>query len=175
MSKDDSKNYVYRFSDEDFVIRENDQGKICSSKDYNFIFNKCSGDFARWGRTKEEDPQFSPVGPEILDLEISVNGCSMGCNFCLPKGALVNVPGGTIEIQEIKKGDKVLGFDFEKGEVREEIVIETSSRQYKGKLVIIELEDGRIIELTEDHKVMTRDGREIRAGDLSADDDVVIL
>lgn len=36
----------------------------------------------RWGRTKSEDPQFSPAGPEILDIEISVDGCPNSCSFC---------------------------------------------------------------------------------------------
>jgi len=49
---------------------------------YNRVFEPESGFMARWGKTKEEDPQFSPVGPEILDLEVSVGDCSMNCPFC---------------------------------------------------------------------------------------------
>lgn len=64
-------------------IKENKNGKVCMSTDYNFIFNKRTGFFARWGKTKEEDPQFSPFGPEILDLEISSGGdCKGRCSFC---------------------------------------------------------------------------------------------
>ena len=40
------------------------------SKDYNYVFNKETGFFARWGETKEADPEKAPF-PEILDLEIS--------------------------------------------------------------------------------------------------------
>lgn len=167
--------YVYRLKNCDFVINETDKGKTCSGPGFNSVFEKASGFFARWGNTKEEDPQFSPIGPEILDLEISVHGCTMGCPFCLPEGALVDTPDGTKRIEEIQSGDVVFGFDFENEEIREEKVVETSSRHYKGKLVIIELEDGRIVELTADHKVMTKDGREIAAEDLSLDDDVVFL
>lgn len=58
---------------------------------YNRIFDPVSGFMIRWGTTKEDDPLYSPVGPEILDLEISVNGCSMGCLFCY-KGNIVPDP-----------------------------------------------------------------------------------
>lgn len=55
--------------------------KIVNYPDYHYIFNKETGFFARWGKTKEEDPSFSPLGPEILDIEISTI-CHQGCNFC---------------------------------------------------------------------------------------------
>jgi hypothetical protein len=48
---------------------------------YNYNFNKVNGFFARWGKNVDEDPQFSPVGPEILDIEISTI-CHQGCSFC---------------------------------------------------------------------------------------------
>jgi MoaA/NifB/PqqE/SkfB family radical SAM enzyme len=63
-------------------INENRKYKIGSSSDYNFIFNKDNGFFARWGKTYEEDPSFSPYGPELLDLEISTGKCSGKCPFC---------------------------------------------------------------------------------------------
>ena len=38
---------------------------------YNYDFNDVTGEFSRWGLEKKDDPQFSPIGPEILDIEIS--------------------------------------------------------------------------------------------------------
>jgi len=64
------------------VIKENEKFKIARSENYSFDFNKENGFFARWGKTHKDDPQFSPFGPEILDLEISVNGCPNKCPFC---------------------------------------------------------------------------------------------
>ena len=55
--------------------------KACKSESYNWILNEETGYFARWGKTKEDDPQMSPVGPEILDLEITTI-CSKGCPWC---------------------------------------------------------------------------------------------
>ena len=65
-------------------IIENKKIRICKSKDYNYIFNKKTGDMARWGETEDDDPELSPVGPEILDMEISTicNGLGKPCKFC---------------------------------------------------------------------------------------------
>ena len=63
------------------VILENDKIKVLKSPSYNYYFDKQSGFFARWGKTKEDDPSFSPVGPEIADIEISTI-CHKACKFC---------------------------------------------------------------------------------------------
>ena len=62
-------------------ILESSNNKIVTSEKYNYIFNKDTGYFARWGETRDEDPEFSPYGPEILDLEISDGDC-FNCKFC---------------------------------------------------------------------------------------------
>jgi MoaA/NifB/PqqE/SkfB family radical SAM enzyme len=64
-------------------ILENSTHKVCKSKYYNFVFDKKTGEFARWGETKEDDPDMSPIGCEILDLEISSGGdCKGRCPWC---------------------------------------------------------------------------------------------
>jgi len=69
------------------TLIENDKIKMCKSSDYNYIFNKETGFFARWGKTKEDDPEYGP-SPEILDLEISTSPrCSGRCKFCYKKNA----------------------------------------------------------------------------------------
>lgn len=73
--------------------------KILESKDYNYVFNSGNGFFARWGSSKEEDPKWSPYGPEIMDIEISEGeGCPLSCPFCY-KGN--------------KKGNKATNMSFE--------------------------------------------------------------
>ncbi len=67
--------------------------KICRSEDYNYMFSLKKGTFARWGKTKDDDPDFSPFGPEIADIEITttchgVNGKL--CPFCYK----ANTPNG---------------------------------------------------------------------------------
>jgi hypothetical protein len=51
------------------------------SEDYNWNFDTETGYFQRWGKTLDDDPTFSPLGPEILDLEISTI-CSEGHRNC---------------------------------------------------------------------------------------------
>lgn len=67
-------------------LLETDKHKIVRSEDYNFIFDKQSGFFARWGSTEEDDPEFSPFGPEIADIEITTICDGIGnkgpCKFC---------------------------------------------------------------------------------------------
>jgi hypothetical protein len=65
-------------------IIETPTTKVVSSENYNFVFYKRSGFFARWGKTKDEDPEFAP-SPEILDIEITTkcNGPDGKlCPFC---------------------------------------------------------------------------------------------
>jgi hypothetical protein len=51
-------------------VYNTDKLRICKSEDYNYVFDKTNGFFARWGKTKEDDPQFAPM-PEILDIEVT--------------------------------------------------------------------------------------------------------
>jgi hypothetical protein len=72
------------------LLFEDKDSKIVKSPSYNFYFRKSDGFFARWGKTKEEDPNFSPYGSEILDIEVTticdgvkqVDGKEAPCRFC---------------------------------------------------------------------------------------------
>lgn len=69
---------MYRLVDKNGV-------KYVRSSDYNYNFNKRTGMFLRWGKTLEDDPTLSPIGPEIADIEITTickgpNG--IPCPFC---------------------------------------------------------------------------------------------
>lgn len=63
-------------------ILETSRSKAVLSPDYNYAFNKKNGYFLRWGTLPKDDPEYSPFGPEILDLEISAGRCKGGCKFC---------------------------------------------------------------------------------------------
>lgn len=54
--------------------------KLVASPNYNYVFNKKTGYFMRWGVTQDDDPVMAPM-PEILDVEIS-EICSIGCEWC---------------------------------------------------------------------------------------------
>jgi hypothetical protein len=53
------------------IVVEDDKVKILKSENYNFLFNKQSGFFARWGKTQEDDGDFTLGLPEIADIEIA--------------------------------------------------------------------------------------------------------
>lgn len=66
-----------------FQIIDSQDRKMLRSESYNFSFDKNTGLFARWGKTHNDDPAYSPIGPEILDIEITSGGqCKGGCSFC---------------------------------------------------------------------------------------------
>lgn len=54
--------------------------------DYHCFFNKITGFTIRFGHDVKDEPKYCDLGPEILDLEISVNGCPKvgghNCKFC---------------------------------------------------------------------------------------------
>jgi hypothetical protein len=74
----------------DYIIAEDANLKTCRSDNYNTVFNKKTGFFARCGKTQADDPDFSPIGPEIADIEITTscagvpdkNGIKTPCKFC---------------------------------------------------------------------------------------------
>ena len=78
---------------------------------------------------------------------------------CLPKGEKVLTPTGYKNIEEIQKGDIVIG-----GSGEERKVTGTLQKQ-ADELIEIELENGKIIRCTPDHLILTERGW-IEAGDL---------
>ena len=69
----------------DLIIIDTKDGKVLSSPEYNFIFDKTTGDFIRYGTTENDDPVYSPYGPEIIDFEVTTicNGPKGKlCSFC---------------------------------------------------------------------------------------------
>lgn len=65
----------------EYKIAESTRSKHMRSPKYNYDFCKETGYFARWGETVDDDPDWSPAGCEILDVEVSTI-CSQGCRFC---------------------------------------------------------------------------------------------
>lgn len=75
-------------------VYDGEKFKFVRSEDYNFNFDKNTGFFARWGNTKEDDPQIAPA-PEIADIEITDACEGIGdygpCSFCYK----ANTPSGS--------------------------------------------------------------------------------
>jgi hypothetical protein len=69
-----------------FRIKENSKVKLLRSENYNYNFNKKTGYFERWGKTKDNDPQFGL--PEIADIEICSGKCSGNCIWCYKSNSI---------------------------------------------------------------------------------------
>lgn len=59
------------FNGEKALVVESDKVKVLKSKNYNFLFNKEDGFFARWGKTQNDDGNLDLGLPEIADIEIA--------------------------------------------------------------------------------------------------------
>jgi len=106
-----SKAYGYTVDGKDYIIFDGKKTKICVGPDYNFIFDKTNGNFKRFGKTYEEDPTYSPVGPEIWDCEASTicqgvsgnngdNNVKSPCKFCYKSNTL---NGENLSFEDFKK------------------------------------------------------------------------
>lgn len=83
------------------------------SEQYNYNFNLTTGHFERWGKTFEDDPTYSPFGPEIWDAEVSekCNGVNnIPCPFCY-KGNVGNKGRNTSYLDFIKMFDSLPKYD----------------------------------------------------------------
>lgn len=102
------KGYTYDINGKKYHIVDGKIVKVCMGEDYNFVFDKINGNFIRWGRTFEDDPEFSPIGCEIWDCETTtscqgvpgIDGITRVCNFCYKS----NTPNGeNLSFENFKK------------------------------------------------------------------------
>ena len=92
----------------DWVVVDTDTHKFvinATQLDYYQIFNKTTGFNVRMGKTFEDDPSWCQLGPEILDLEISINGCprvgGASCKFCYKNNT--DKPATNMSLADFKK------------------------------------------------------------------------
>lgn len=164
--------YPVKIGEKTYLIIDGKITKVVIGEDYNFIFDKKIGHFSRWGTDYKDDPNYSPVGGEILDIEATTI-CHGGCPFCSPKGTKVNTPHGTKNIEKIKVGDLVLGFSIKNDHITIQKVEETYRRHYMGELICIETENGEILKLTPEHIVILKGGIEKQAKSVDENDEII--
>ena len=108
-----AKRYDYIVDGKIYIVYDGKENKIAIGPDYNFYFSKINGEFRRWGKNIDDDPEYSPIGPEILDCEISINGCpnAQKCKFCYKNNT--NEPATNMTLEQFKvlidKFTKALG------------------------------------------------------------------
>jgi hypothetical protein len=135
------------------IIRENEKYRICKSSDYNFIFNKQTGFFARWGKNKNDDPICAP-SPEILDLEISTGECLGNCKFCYK----CNGSGEPTENMSLETFDKIID----------------KFPHAISEYILVTLEDGKQIKIFANKDVKLISGETKKARDLTEEDEISI-
>jgi len=168
-----------------YVNSRGDRYLEADDDSFHMVFSKLNGFTAKWGRTFDDDPPFNPFGNEIADIEITracrgirgVDGVRRPCSFCIPAGTMITLADGTRKcVEEIAVNDSNLSLHFQPqgNHFREGRVLETFEREYNGELIVIELEDGKVLKTTPEHPFLLRDGTEILAKDLIGDEDLVI-
>ena len=60
------------------LVKDGKTKKAVLSEKYNYVFDKKTGYFARWGKTIDDDPEFAPSN-EILDLECTTICSGVTC------------------------------------------------------------------------------------------------
>lgn len=141
------------------------------SPDYKYIFDDKTGFFMRWGKNLDDDPEFSPIGPEILDYEIS-EICSQGCKMCFVPGTVVLTSDGICDIENLEIGDEVISFNGRGTSI--DRVTYLHKNYISEDIYEIETEDGGKILVTKDHEFFTG-GEWINSQNLLVGDDLYCL
>lgn len=96
--------YEYTVNGHKWTVYDAPFFKLTHNEDhsYNCFFNKATGFNIRFGKEIEDDPSYCELGPEILDLEISVNGCipvagSSNCKYCYKNNTTASPTNMTFE------------------------------------------------------------------------------
>ena len=84
------------------------------------------------------------------------NICVVGdSDKCFPEGTLIDTPSGQSLIEKLRAGDTIITAAG-RGKVCEGIITKIHRKNYSGKLLVLNLENGKKIQLTKDHIVFGR-------------------
>lgn len=110
----------------------------------------------------------TPKYPEIEDVAIN----SKCLANCFTGETQVLTSKGYIEIKDICINDVVISYNENNKLFESKLVYDLFKNKYEGELIIIELEDGKIIQCTPNHKFLTNRGW-IKSSDLLESDDLI--
>ena len=99
---------TYTADNDEWYVYQGETFKMTLNKSgtYHCFFSKTTGYNIRFGKTLDDDPEYCGLGPEILDLEVSVNGCvpvpgSTNCRYCYKNNT--NMPPTNMSFETFKK------------------------------------------------------------------------
>lgn len=120
-----------------------------------------------------EKKPFFHFTPGTKCLSVGMLGCSLTCSFCLPGDTLIKTPNGTKRMDQIRDGDAIISFD-DSHSVQQLVSARVGHVVDREAEELIELEvDGRTIQLTPEHPVLTKNRGWVEAKDLTTDDEVL--
>lgn len=124
-----------------------------------------------WKQTKKGE-----IALDKQDIDDFIDGVScVIVDECLDGDTLIETPNGKVKIKDMKPGDAIYSYDEEKKEFIEDVVVKLHTNLVKSnsaRMLEIEMEDGNILKITDNHKVLTKRGW-VEAGNLTIDDDII--
>jgi hypothetical protein len=135
----------------------------------NFIYS----DGTRIREWKEGETP-TPDYPSSIDLKIT-NFCDLSnyCKWCLVPNTKISTPKGFVDIENIKKGQIVYSYDEKNKQIVEDLVQELFVREIEEEIYVIEIESGKILEITGNHEVFVFEKGWILASNLEEGDEVM--
>ena len=124
-----------------------------------------------WKKTKADDIK---LGEQDIFEFINGVACVI-VDECLDGDTLIETPLGKKKIKDMNPGDPIYSYDEEAGEFIEDKVVKLHTNLVKSnsaRMLEIEMEDGSILKITGNHKVLTKRGW-IDAGHLTIEDDII--
>lgn len=142
--------------------------KIRQSKEDNYkaIFNEKTGQTIRIAVSK--DPVKPLRYPELLDVSFGTK-CLANCFIEGTPILIYNKEESSIE--NINIGDEIISYNEKTGEFEKDIVDFIYDKFYEGEVIILELENSKIIKCTPEHPFLTQRGW-IEAKNLLETDDL---
>ena len=103
-------------------------------------------------------------------LTVGLQSCNFRCSYCLPGHVLIRAIDGLKRMDEILEGDEIVAYDS----ISQQLVLARVGRVFDREVEeVLELEiDGRTIQITPEHPVLTKRGW-VEAKDLAVDDEVL--
>ena len=119
-----------------------------------------------WQSLEKEDQEFF----EVYDACV--------VDECVNENTMILTPDGEKKIKDLKAGDAVISYNEKTHEYETDKILEVHKNHISSrfaKMLKLELEDGKILEVTSNHPIYTTNRGWVRAGELTLDDDIEIL
>lgn len=109
---------------------------------------------------------------EFYDISLGT-WCGNDCKFCFVDGTLIETISGKRRIEDLKLGEQVFSYNHQNTNIEVKNIQEVHERDYKGDLIVLELENGFVLKCTPNHKIFTKNRGYVPAEELTEEDDLI--